>query len=513
MSDVYEQVMTMLYSIWRKRWYGLAAMWVVCVIGWGVVAYIPDRYRSEARIYVDTNTLLQRLVKSIDTNPLKQVEVMRRTLVSRPNLEKVIHRVDLDLTITDESEMEALIDDLQKNISLQSQGTDLFWIAYESGRPSLSDQENAELSKRIVQNLLTIFFEGNLGVLRNTLSETRRFIDEQLADYERQLEQAERRRSEFERRYVGWLPGDQNFIERLRKSREELAQTEIEIKDAAVIRGELQRQLNNVAPPASTQSAGALSGPYAQRYFGMQQQLDALYLRGFTDQHPDVATVKKQMEALRAQAASEGGGTAPAAVTGSPIYEDIRIRLVDVETKLASLNNRKAKLEADIIDLTEKADQVPNIEAERARLNRDYSVIKAQFEQLLQSREEARMVQDVDTKTDKVQFRIIDPPQVPLKPSAPNRPLLLGSVLFAGLAAGVAFAFVVANLHTTYPTIMKLRTAVGLPVLGTISAVRSEHQRRQRVLELSAFGLVFSALFITCGLLILVEMTQTISAT
>ncbi|RME62113.1 MAG: hypothetical protein D6782_12880, partial [Alphaproteobacteria bacterium] len=278
MSDIYEQVMTIVYSVWRKRWYGLAAMWVVCIIGWGVVAYIPDRYRSEARIYVDTNTLLQRLVKSVDTNPLKQVEVMRRTLISRPNLEKVIHRVDLDLTLSDDSQMEALITELQNNISLQSQGSDLFWIAYESGRPDLSDQQNAELAKRVVQNLLTIFFEGNLGVLRNTLSETRRFIDEQIADYERQLEEAEQRRADFERRYVGWLPGEQNFIQRLRQTRESLAQTEIEIKDALVVRNELQRQLAGFSPRGEDGSASTMGGPYAQRYFGMQQQLDALYL-------------------------------------------------------------------------------------------------------------------------------------------------------------------------------------------------------------------------------------------
>ncbi|GAB4139610.1 MAG: Wzz/FepE/Etk N-terminal domain-containing protein [Sphingomonadales bacterium] len=513
MSDVYEQVLTMLYSVWRKRWYGLAAMWVVCIIGWGVVAYIPDRYRSEARIYVDTNTLLQRLVNSVDTNPLKQVEVMRRTLVSRPNLEKVIHRVDLDLTIDDDSEMDNLITDLQNNISLRSQGTDLFWIAYETGRSDLSDQENAELARRVVQNLLTIFFEGNLGVLRNTLSETRRFIDEQLADYERQLELAERRRAEFERKYIGWLPGDQNFLARLRQAQTELEQTNVAIKDANVVRTELQRQLSSLSPRTEA-DGGPMAGPYAQRYFGMQQQLDALYLRGFTDAHPDVIAVQRQMEALRKQAQSAGGSdTAVSGGVGNPVYEDIRIKLVDVETRLASLNNRKAKLEADIQELSKSAEQVPNIEAERARLNRDYEVIKNQFEQLLRSREEARLVQDVDTKTDKVQFRIIDPPQVPLKPSAPNRPLLLGGVLAGGLAAGIAFAFVIAHLHTTYPTIVRLRQAVGYPVLGAISAVRSEQQKRQRFLEISAFGLVLSALFVTCGLLILVEMTQTIIAT
>ncbi|QCI78868.1 hypothetical protein E6W36_02395 [Hankyongella ginsenosidimutans] len=102
MQSVYDQLLTTLYLLWRKRLYGLAAMWVVCLIGWGVVAAIPDTYEARARIFVDTNTVLPRILGTDDVNPMRQVDIVRRTLVSRPNLEKVIRRTDLDLTVGDD---------------------------------------------------------------------------------------------------------------------------------------------------------------------------------------------------------------------------------------------------------------------------------------------------------------------------------------------------------------------------------------------------------------------------
>ena len=65
--------------------------------------------------------------------------------------------------------------------------------------------------------------------------------------------------------------------------------------------------------------------------------------------------------------------------------------------------------------------------------------------------------------------RIIDPPETPIVPSAPNRPLLLSIVLVAGIGAGIAVALFLAQMEDCFGTIQSLRNAFTLPVLGSIS--------------------------------------------
>jgi hypothetical protein len=141
------------------------------------------------------------------------------------------------------------------------------------------------------------------------------------------------------------------------------------------------------------------------------------------------------------------------------------------------------------------ASLIPDVEAELSRLNRDYALIKTNYDQLRQRQESARMARDLETKAQKVQYRIVDPPKVPLKPSAPNRPLFLAGVLFAGLGAGAAFAFLLSQLHQTYSTVGRLRSAFTLPVLGSITIITSAADRWRRARELVGFSLVAASLF------------------
>src|SRR5690606_17921469 len=251
MTSIYDQIVTLLYMVWRKRWYGLAAMRLVCLVGWGIVAAIPNQYEATARVVVDTNTVLPRLVGTVNANIYRQVDIVRRTLVSRPNLEKVIRRSDLDLTVQDEAGMERLIADMMKNISVREQGGDLFTLSYTSGNPDLTDAQNAAVAKRVVTNLINIFVEGNMEGSRESYNETRQFIDRQLQEYEKQLEEAEMRRAEFQRQYMGVLPTDVTYSQRLESVQRNLRDMDFKIQQAQSARRALASQLASVPPTIS----------------------------------------------------------------------------------------------------------------------------------------------------------------------------------------------------------------------------------------------------------------------
>jgi hypothetical protein len=121
------------------------------------------------------------------------------------------------------------------------------------------------------------------------------------------------------------------------------------------------------------------------------------------------------------------------------------------------------------------------VEAELARLNRDYDVIKDQYQALIQSREMQQLSQQASA-TDQVEFRVLNPPRADIEPVAPRRLLLLAGVLVAALAAGAGLSYLLTQLRPVIASARALRELSGLPVIGTVSGfVASRHAQQRRV--------------------------------
>ena len=192
MHQVFRQLLTYVKEIWQYRWHAAIFSWFLCIAGWITVYFIPNRYEASARVYVDTQSILKPLLSGLAVQPNvdQQVLMITRTLVSRPNVEKVIRMADLDIKTKTAEDKEALIDRLSKQIELKSVGRDnLYTIAYADTTP--------EVSKKVVQALLTIFVESSLGDKRKDADQARRFLDEQLKAYEQKLIIAENALKEF----------------------------------------------------------------------------------------------------------------------------------------------------------------------------------------------------------------------------------------------------------------------------------------------------------------------------
>ncbi len=509
MNEYLSQIGFYLRAIWRRRWYSLAVAWLVCVAGWIWVAKLPDVYASSARVYIDTDTMLGPLMRglSVDTNVYQQIDIMQRTLLSRPNLEKVARMTDLDLTVNTPGEMEALIEKLRSKISIRLQGTNLFSISYRANDPNLA--------KRVVQALLTIFVESQLGASRKDLDQARRFVEEQIRNYEVKLDAAEKARAEFRRKNIDLLSGKGSYFENLQAAREELEKMQGELADAISQRDEVAKQLAQVPEYIETVDAGdALGGggPDSEleiRILELERSLDQLRLK-YTDKHPDVIAVERRLEKLREQAQAEAAAApadAPAATTKTvnPLYKEIKLALIKLEAAVATLRQRVANQKSKIAGLEKMVNTIPAVELQLSKLDRDYGILKKNYEELLARRESARIANDLETKADKVQFRVVDPPELPVEPDGPNRLLFLTIVLIGGIGAGVGFGFVLSQVDDSIATPSRLRERFVVPVLGTVSRIVSTADRRRRILELATFALVCFGLVGAYGGLVAIE--------
>ncbi len=530
MNDVYLQLLSYLSAIWRRRWYAVALAWVVCGAGWTMVAGLPDRYESSARIYVDMDTMLGPLMKGIavEINLFQQIDIMRRTLLSRPNLEKIIPMTDLDLTLKTPQAKEGMLNVLKNKINVLQQGRNLFEITFEHTDPVLT--------KRVVQAVMQIFVEGNLGASRKDMETTRRFLIGQIRDYERQLVAAETRLSNFKRANMALLPGAGNYYTHMQRILAKLSHTEAQAGEAITMRDQLRSQIKEVPQyleVANQNYTGVGTfdqgprGPQSDvsiRILELQAVIDQLLAR-YTEQHPDVQSAQRQLDSLQKQLEAQtemasGPGAEPPAdfaaaaqkatmQISNPVYEQIKLRLVQQEGVIAALKNRSKTQRAEAKKWRGMAQLVPQIEAQLTQLNRDYAIIQRGYQQLRTRQESARLASDLETKAQKVQFRVIDPPKQPLKPSGPNRRLLFGVVLFFGTSVGLVFAFALSQINTTFSTVKRLRETFTLPVLGRISAIVSARERRQHVRELAGFAFVCLCLIGAFGGLLGIEMVGT----
>jgi len=475
MNELLQRLIAAAHGMWRRRWFGLAAAWIAAIIGIAIVYRIPERYEASARVYVDTETLLKPLLAglSIQPNLDQQVALISRTLISRPNVEKLIQMADLDLSVQTTAQRESLIEQVTKALQLVgSTATNLYVISYRDPSP--------ERATKVVQSLLTIFVESSLGDKRQDSRSAVKFLDDQIKRYEENLKASEDRLKAFRLKYLGVTQEGQDYFSRMAQLNAAIEAAKLDLEAAVQSRDAYKRELTGETPTLMTDSAdsrGTESVPEIDtRIAALQHDLDDL-LRKYTEQHPDVVATKRLIANLEQQrraelASRKKTGTASSGSSNvaesSPVFQQLRISLADAEANVASARAKLAGYESQYRQLQARAQLVPQVEAEFAQLNRDYDVQKTTYARLLSRREAAGMGMDVQD-TGGARFRVIDPPRVSREPIAPNRIALLAIACVLSLVVGVVASFVVSELMPIFHDARTLRDVSKRPMLGMVS--------------------------------------------
>ena len=510
MGEILGQLLTIARGMWKHRWLGLIAAWLVTAIGAIVVLSVPDKYEASARIFVDTQSILKPLMSglAIQPNIEQQVAMLSRTLINRPNVEKLVRMADLDLGSASKSEQDALVDGLMRSLEIQNVGRDnLYLLAYRDSSP--------DKAKRVIQSLVSIFVESSLGNTRKDSDSAKKFIDDQIASVVVKLEDAEARLKEFKVRNIELNTADgRDMTAQLSGVGGQLNQARLELREAENARDSARRQLeleNSQSANITTrsllqESATLVSTPEIDaRIEAQKRNLDALFQR-FTEQHPDVGNTRrliKDLEEIKRKEVAEARKIAMAMPTtkapNSLASQELTRMLAASEIQVASLQARVREYEIRFARARELMKTAPQIEAEYSQLNRDYDVHKRNYSDLVARRESASLSGDLDTATGVADFRLIDPPRVSPKPVAPNRLLLLPLALLAGLGAGLGLAFVLSQVRPVFYDGLSLRSAVGLPLLGVVTFVSIDGSVSRETPDLKKFFGALLGLFMTFG--------------
>lgn len=479
MQDIFEEIVDYLKGIWLKRRYIIIATWLICPLGWYGVSSMPNVYKSEARVYVDTQSLLRPLLKglTVETNPNTQIRLMVKTLLSRPNIERIARMTDLDVQANNSEEYEKTIKNLKENIKISSVGREnIYTLSIEDKDP--------EMAKNIVRSALTVFIENTLGETRSDSDSAQKFLNTQIKEYENRLSNSEARLTSFKQKYSGILPEQSGgFYSKLNSYKDQLKSIELELLENKTRLNSAKKQLSQSIVADSDgdnkiKSESSIQTTYDDRITELEVQLDTLKLR-YTDRHPDVIEVSRNLTHLNKLRSaeiekyiaqnSENTGSLKR-LSANPVIQEVQIQVNQLENLIASLNVRAEDYRQRIVELENRVHTLPEIEAELVALNRGYDITKEKYEELLSRQETAQLAQQADETTDKIQFRVIDPPRKATKPSGPKRFILFGVVTVIGFGVGIGASLLLSQLNPVATSTAQLSKITGVPIFGVISA-------------------------------------------
>jgi polysaccharide chain length determinant protein (PEP-CTERM system associated) len=520
MQEIVEQLRSVLRGLWFYKWWGFITTVIFGIAGVIAAFVIPSKYEAAARVFVDTQSILKPLMQGLAVQPNveQQVAMMGRTLISRPNIDRVMRMADLDLKVKSAGEREQYIDNLLKEVEFKAVpgAANLYLINYRNEKP--------ESAKAVVQALLGIFVEGSL-IKKNTDGDTaRRFLDEQIKSSEQRLLQAEEALKEFKIKNLNLMPNlAQDYIAKSGEFQNQVTQAKLELRQAEYARDAIKNQLNGET--ATLALPGGDLGPLEvararpteldERVESTRKRLDDFRSR-FTEEHPDVVGTRRILEQLESQRDAERKAEAAKPIpmqqrrqaqqAANPVFQQLKISLADAEAQIASLRARVADYEIRLAQSREAAQTIPKVEAQYIQLTRDNEVNRKHYEQLLERRQSAQTSTEMDGAAGVAEFRVVDPPRVSAQPVWPNRNLLLLLGLLASIAAGLAAAFIRDQSRPTFFDLRTLRNVTQVPILGAVSLFNdAKAKSKARISGLTFAGM--SALYISAFLGLIMYQT------
>ncbi|AOU98534.1 hypothetical protein BI364_11715 [Acidihalobacter yilgarnensis] len=468
MQDLFEKLMGEMRNAWRFRWQGLVIVWGVSLIGWAVVYSLPNQYHSKAKVHVDTTYMLRPLLRGMVVEPdlNQEVQLLTRTVLSRQNLEKIALNSNLDLGGLTPVDKDQLLERLMHSIEIRSVGNDLYTIGY--------DNPNPVIAQAVVQQVLNIMMSDALGSTHDDSVTAQKFLKQQLAAYGNELNQAEQKLADFKRHNIGLMPstgGD--YISQLQTANQEKENLENKLDVALSEQVTLAQQINRIKTGKShvhPQLDPRVQSSDAQIQSD-QQKLSNL-LTQYTSAYPGVIALKDQIRLEKIQrdklVEELKNQKTDSFDPNDPVYQKVSMQYNKTTVEIDGLKTRIKLVDALIGKFKLKAGQMANVQAELESMTRNYNITKKQYDSLLSRLYSAKLSQSAQDSGNPLKFQVIDSPTKPLLPSGPKRHLMALLALFAGLAGGLSFAYLLSQIKPVFMTRADLTAVFEMPVIGVI---------------------------------------------
>jgi polysaccharide chain length determinant protein (PEP-CTERM system associated) len=494
----------------RRRWQFLVPFFCGWALVWGASWLIPSTYRSGTLILVEQPSVPEKyVVSNIDTGIQQQLDSITQQILSRTRLLRIIDSLGLYAQERKHNGPDELVEHMRRDIEIElSHGDDkklsAFNIYYANRDPKAAQLATAELAN--------LFIAENLEQRQKSSENTTNFLEDQLEQARANLAQQEAKVRVFKDQHLGELPSQtQSNLQILTGLQGQLQANEDSLSRAKQQNTYLESLLNQYRALESSSKPGEVG---AVGLAAIDKELDQLKSQladlssHYTEKHPDVRKTKEQIAQLektreRVIAAMNSGASnsSPEPAATAPL-DPKSTPMLELESQLKANRLEIANREAEIKDEQNKITQyqarlnmAPVMEQQFADITRDYDQSKTDYEALLAKKNQSEMSTDLEKTQQGEHFRMIDPPNLPVRPYKPNRLMLCGAGLAVGLVLGGGFVFGQEKLSGKVYSEREIKKLVPFDVIGEIPQIesleeQSSHRRAAWIAGAAAVGMI-----------------------
>jgi succinoglycan biosynthesis transport protein ExoP len=488
----------------RRRWWILLPLFLVWAVAWGASWLLPSIYESDALILVEQQKVPdQYVIPNVTANLQGRLQSMSQQILSRTRLQSTIDRFHLypqprglNAMLKSGDPVERMRDDIKiELVDAPGRPGELtaFKMHYSAVSPELARQVNSELT--------TLFIDENLRAQTQLSENTTAFLEKELEDARANMAQQEAKVASFKAKHLGDLPSQlESNVQILAGLQAQLQNTERTLdaaKQQKLYLESLQQQYQSAQASLNGDNGDTKStSPQTleKELLDNQAQLRSLQSK-YTDEHPDIVALKEKIakaEQEKKQNENEAAdnqkeprvinkvikGVDAASMEqvqhGSPSsMMQVESQLKAIQLEISNDERREKDLDAEISSYRGRLNLTPGTEQELTNISRGYEESKSNYNSLLQKQMQSQLATSLEQRQQGEQFRIIDPPSLPEKPSAPNRlmfslgGLIAGILLGLGLAFGLELMDVRVRHEQDLEGIVAVRVLVGIPRLST----------------------------------------------
>lgn len=503
----------------RRKWYILIPL-VVCALGsFGVYKYLPKVYRSTTLILVQPQRVPEAYVRPTVTETVaSRLNTIGQEILSRTRLEQVIHEFNLFPELRNKVPMEGLVETMRRSIEVKVQGTprtdrdqNSFSISHEGREP--------RTVMMVTNKLASLFIEENLKVRELRAEGTSEFIVKELGAVEEQLKKKEADIRLFRERNMGQLPqqldANLRILERLQQQIKTTSENIRAAQDRNIV---IQNQIEMLKKREPLQTAREVrrdpatgierlpvervpDDPLVVQLNALKRDLNNARSR-YKETHPDVVDLKKKITNLEPRvkeilehqdAEREARAKEVRARQEGVVVENLPPPAPDPETQrlltqyteqynaaaleAKRLREEETDLKSQINLYQRRIEETPRREEELTLLTRDYDLMKANYQSLLDKKIQSQMAENLERKQQGEQFKILDPARIPVTPIRPDRNRILLIGLAIGLALGVGLTWLKETMDRSFKTVSEVESELGLPVLAAIPNLKKEQKK------------------------------------
>jgi protein tyrosine kinase modulator len=477
-------------AVWsRRKWLAILAFVAPLVAGVSLTLSLPNIYRSAATMMAERQQVPEFFVRSTVTSAVEsRLQTISQDVLSRARLATLINRFGLYPELRRQVPLEGLIDRLRSNIRLEVKSMELkglnegqreasvaFTISYQGGDP--------QVAALITNTLASFYIDENKQARERQAASTKDFLKVQLAETKTRLDAQEQQVSAFKRRHLGELPQQmETNINTLDRLHAQLLQN----ADTQTRTNERRQTLESQLAEAEESPTGSPELSEAARLAQKKDELARLRIH-FNDNYPDVillqaevAALERELAAATARRAKADREVKPTAAPVTPPVRRLKEALNQTDTELKILKAEERRLRDTIATYQTRVENVPRREQEFRELARDYDSTQQLYNSLLKRYEEAQLAENMEQGQKGEQFRVLDEAVPNTQPVAPNRLRLLVMTLAGAVGLGIAAAFVVEYLDTSFHSVDDLRAFSNAPVLVSIPRIVTPKDSRRR---------------------------------